>query len=195
MSISYEKYDQGISNGTISPVPIPEIERYKYRLTRMADQAIAEGYYAETCRIKRELASICRGQGKTNDAYLLMHDAFLYEQRWIYQQANVPTGAFSKLPYVEKLKDALSEAADWAEVMGQTDYVVSFRQLNARICRAQGMARDAYLLDHASYSLLEKVGRASDWGRFPNAEIEEECLRQIARKYGAKLSEDTETAR
>lgn len=194
MSMSYEEYNRRVSDGTIPAVPIPEIERYKYRLTQEVNWAIAKSDYEEVCRLKRQLASICRGQGKNDDAYQLMHGAFLYEQMWIYQKANVSTRAFSKLPYVEKLKDALSEAADWAEIMGQTDYAVSFRQLNARICRAQGMERDAYLLDHASYSLLEKAGQASDWRRFPDAGIEEECLKQIARKYGAKLSEDTETA-
>lgn len=190
MSISYDEYNRGRANGTIPPEPIPAIEQHKYDLTRMAERARAEGNYKEVCRLKRELASICRNQGKYDDAYKLMHDAFLYEQMWIYQQANVPTRAFSKLPYAEKLKEALSEAAEWAEIMGQTAYAVSFRLLNARICRAQGMERDAYLLDNASYSLLEKAGRASDWKRFPNAVIEEECLKQIARKYGTKLSED-----
>lgn len=193
MSMTYEEYDRGIFNGTIPPVPIPAIERHKYSLTQDANRAARRGDYAEARRLKLELASICRSQGKTDDAYLLEHDAFLDEQRWIYKQADISTSCFSKLPYVEKLKGALTEGASWAEGMGQTDYAVSFKQLNARICRAQGQERNAYLLEHASYVLLEKTGRASDWGKFPSARIEAECLRQIARMYGTTLSEDGKT--
>lgn len=195
MCMSYEEYDPGIINGTVLPVSIPEKERYTHRLTQMADRAATEGDYAEVCRLKRELASICCSQGKYGDAYQLMREAFFHEQMWIYQQADIPVKAFVKLPYVEKLKDVLDEAAGWAEVMEQTDYAVSFRQLKARVCRVQGMEQEASQLDRASYSLLEKAGRASDMRRFPDAEIEEKCLKLIARKYETKLSADTERTR
>lgn len=173
--------------------PIPAIEREKYQITLQVEQAREKRDYKNAACLLKKLASICHSQGKERDAYLLEHEAFLYEQELIYQKAKIPTDVFEDTPYVEKLKEAFGEAADWAAAMDQIDYAVSFKQLNARLCRVQGLERDAYLLDNAGYQLLEKAGRARDWGRLPDAGIEARCLEQIARKYGTKLWEDEGT--
>lgn len=186
----YIEYDQRYYSGCMSYEPIPAIEREKYQITLQIDWAKEKKDYKEVIRLLKGLASICHSQAKEKDAYWLEHEAFLYEQELIYQQANISVDAFADIPYVEKLKEVLCEAADWAMTMEQIDYAVSFKQLNARICRVQGQERDAYLLDCASYQLLEKAGRVHDWGRIPDAGMEAQCLKQLARKYGTKLSED-----
>lgn len=186
----YTDYNEGISSGRIPSAPVPPIEQEKYGLTVAAQQAKESGDYAEASRILKLLASICRSQGKTRDAYLTEHEAFLFDQKLIYQRAGISTSAFSETPYVEKLKTALSEGADWAIAMNQIEYAVSFKILNARICRAQGEESDAFMLEDNSYKLLLSAGKVSAWKKIPTAGMEADCLKQIAKKYGAALWKD-----
>ena len=188
----YEVYDDDVAHGRIPSVPIPEIEREKYYLTVEAQRAVKQGDYGEAARIFREIAKICHRQGKEHDAYLNEHEAFRMDQLLIYRKAKIPLTAFAKTPYAEKLKEALDDGAGWADAMGQTDYSAAFRMLSARICRAQGQERDAYLLEDASYKILEAAGRRFDWKKVPTQDMEAECLRKIARRYGSKLWEDGE---
>lgn len=134
----------------VQNVSIPEIEREKYRLTLAAKEHIQREEYEEAANTLAENAFICRNQGKERDAYLLEHKAFLCRQMSIYQRAGFDIGIFSAIPYAEVLQTALTELAD-DSFTGQ-DYggYYYFKMLNARLCRAQGKERDAFLLEQSA---------------------------------------------
>ncbi len=167
----------------------PPIEMEKYGLTKKMEDAYMRGAFKEAMGLAYKLAGICRGQGKESDARMLEHEAFLFQQKQIYQDAAVSTNAFADVPYVEKLKDAMTEAADQAAADGQMDYAACYKRLTARLCKAQGKERDSYLLDCAVHSIQARAQAMRRQRGLTEAELESVCLQRIAGKYGKSLWE------
>jgi len=170
--------------------PIPSIERKKYVLTEKMEDARAREDYEEIIRLAEELADICRCQGKESDTYLLEHEAFRYTQKKIYRDAGVSVRAFDEVPYVEKLKEAMTKAADQAAADRQIDFAVCYKRLTARLCKVQGKERDAYLLECAVRPMLEQAWTMRRQRGLTDAELESVCLQRIAERYGTSLSDD-----
>lgn len=169
--------------------PIPPIEMEKYQLTKKMEEARGRNDFERVIQLAKEIARICRSQGKEFDAYLLDHEAFRYTQKIIYRDAEISIKPFDDVPYVEKLKEAMTKAADQAMAAKQIDFVVCYKRLLARICRIQGKESDAYLLESAVHPMLKQAKVMRQQRGLTEAELESACLRRIAEKYGRSLSE------
>lgn len=186
---SYEAYDEAVRNGIIPRKPIPSIEREKYSLTVEKEEAKNTDNYKEVISLAEKLAGICHSQGKESDAYKLEHEAFVYKQKQIYKDADISVSMFQSVPYAEKLKDAMTKAADQAMELKLIEYTVCFKSMLVRICRAQDKERDAHILECGIYPMLNRTAEIKKNKELTDVELERQCMQWIARKYGADLSE------
>ncbi len=159
---------------------VSEIEQKKFQLTLEAKEYIQREAYDRAEEVLLENASICHSQGKEEDAYLLEHKAFLCRQMSIYQRAAFDVGSFSAIPYAEVLQTVLTELADTS--ISDQDYAgfYYFKMLNAKLCRAQGKERDAFLLEQSA---------AEHGDREEAALREKECLQRLVEAYESQRRE------
>lgn len=166
-------------------------ELRKNDLTDKARKAEKEKQYLAAEKLWLEIAEICHQQGgsfKEENAYWVEHRAKQCRHMQIYKDAHISIHAFPNIPNVDKLQDALTDAA--AKKLEKKDYATCtlYSLLNARLCHAQGKERDAFLLEEAvrSYGFFDiyfvRPGEGSK-----NAAIEEISLRQIASEYQSEL--------
>lgn len=129
---------------------VPSIEIEKYDMSVEVVRYVRENKFLQAANLSEEIASICHGQGKEDDAYLLEHQAFLYRQEHFCRKAGFLTDVFWKVPesvpYVEILQVTLSRLAEKYREE-QKDYFTLCKLINARLCRAMGKERDAVLLE------------------------------------------------
>ncbi len=157
-------------------------------LTVSMGRAIVKDEYEKVIELAEKIAAIYRRQGNVSEAGRLEHEAFLYTQKQIYRDACIPTNIFSDVPYVEKLKVAMTQAAEQAKSQKMIEYFVCYKRMIARICRVQGKERDAYLIE---CDISPELGRAKSIQKYreiTDTELEEQCLNSIAKKYGTTLS-------
>lgn len=156
-------------------------------LTILMNRAMVSDNYEKAVELAEKIASIYRRQDNASEGGRFEHEAFLFTQRKIYRDAGIPVNMFSGIPYAEKLKDAMTEAAELAMEQRQIDYYVCYKKMIARICRAQGKERDAHLIDCSISSLLERVKYILMYKEITDADLEMQCLNSIAVKCGANL--------
>lgn len=171
------------------PPPDPT-ELYKNDLTKKAKTAEQEKKYLDAEKLWLEIAAICHRQGSLleKDAYWVEHRAMQCRHMQVYQDARISIQAFSDIPNLDKLQDALTDAAQksWA----REDYAsfTVYSLINARLCHAQGKERDAFLLEESTkvYSFFDQYFvRPGEISRNPS--VEEIFLRQIAEDYDGEL--------
>ena len=157
-------------------------------LTTLFNRAMVSDDYEKAIQLAEKIAGIYRRQGNAAEGGRYEHEAFLFAQRKIYRDAGISIDKFfSELPYVEKLKDAMTEAAELAMKQSQTDYYVCYKKMTARICRAQRKDGDAYMIDCSIYPLLEQAKNILRNKEITEAELEKQCLDSLAKKCGAYL--------
>lgn len=157
-------------------------------LTALMNRAMVSDDYEKAIELAEKIASIYRRQGNAAEGGRYEHEAFLFAQRKIYRDAGISIDKFfSELPYVEKLKDAMTEAAELAMKKSEIDYYVCYKKMTARICRAQGKEGDAYMIDCSISSLLERVKNILKYKEITEADVEKQCLHSLAAKCGANL--------
>lgn len=90
-------------------------------LTTLFNRAMVSDDYEKAIELAEKIAGIYRRQGNAAEGGRYEHEAFLFAQRKIYRDAGISIDKFfSELPYVEKLKDAMTEAAELAMKQSQT---------------------------------------------------------------------------
>lgn len=156
-------------------------------LKTLLNKAMLSDNYEKAVELAEKIASIYRRQDNASEGGRFEHEAFLFTQRKIYRDAGIPVNMFSGIPYAEKLKDAMTEAAELAMEQKQIDYYVCYKKMIARICRAQGKEGDAYMLDCSISSLLEPVKNILKYKEITDADLEKQCLNSIAVKCSADL--------
>lgn len=157
-------------------------------LTTSFNRAMVGDDYEKAVELAEKIAGIYRRQGNASEGGRFEHEAFLFAQKKIYRDAGISTDMFIYgVPYVEKLKDALTEAAELAMKQSQTDYYVCYKKMTARICRVQGKEGDAYKIDCSIYSLLEQAKSILRNKGITEAELEKQCLDSLAKKSGSYL--------
>ncbi len=156
-------------------------------LKTLMNRAMVSDNYEKAVELAEKIAGIYRRQGNASEGGRYEHEAFLFTQRKIYRDACIPVDMFSGIPYAEKLKDAMTEAAELAMEQSQIDYYVCYKKMIARICRAQGKERDAHLIDCSISSLLERVKNILKYKELTAADLEKQCLNSVAVKCGADL--------
>lgn len=149
-------------------------------LTRKAKEGMQSGNYEQAIWCLRRNADICHKQQKEDDAYLLEHQAFLCEQQKIYRDTHISISAFIKMPYVEEMKKILTRAADEALEKEEYDHFVYYNLLNARLCRAQGKERDAFLLENSAYKYGKQAQSIQQRKGIPCDKMEKQYMLNLA---------------
>lgn len=157
-------------------------------LTTSFKKAMLSDDYEKAIELAEKIAVIYRRQGNASEGGKFEHEAFLFAQKKIYRDAGISIDLFfSEVPYVEKLKDAMTEAAELANEQRQIDYYVCYKKMTARICRAQGKDGDAYMIDCSIYPQLEHVKNILRDKKITEAELEKQCLHSLAMKRSKYL--------
>lgn len=170
-------------------IDIPD-ETNKHYLTIRAKNEIQKENYSEAAELLREVAKICHAQKKEHDAYLLEHNAFLCEQKSIYKKADVPLDAFGGVPNVAILQETLTKLSDRAFSEKKFDLFVYYKTLNARLCRAQGKERDAFLLENSAYAYRDFASEITKKKRETREEQEAQMLRKLADEYMRRVGKN-----
>lgn len=118
-----------------------------YELEIEARKALEEQNYKEAAILKRKRAKLYRSWGDERTAHLLECSAFEYEQLDIYEKAGMDVSCFPDVPPVERLKYILTELSDDMKRQRKHDLFIECKELNMRLCRAQGKETDAFLVE------------------------------------------------
>ncbi len=101
-------------------------------MTTLMNRAMVSDDYEKAVELAEKIAGIYRRQGNAAEGGRYEHEAFLFAQRKIYRDAGISIDKFfSELPYVEKLKDAMTEAAELAMKKSEIDYYVCYKKITA----------------------------------------------------------------
>lgn len=172
------------------PDPDPA-EIKKNRLTAEAHRAEQEKRYLDAEKLWLQIAEICH-RTKTSyhekDAYWVEHRALQCRHMQIYKDAYISIRSFADVPNLDKLQDALTDAA--SKSLEKKDYssFTVYKLLNARLCHAKGNERDAFLLEESArpYGFFDayfvQPGKGSK-----NPPVEEIFLQKIAADYQREL--------
>lgn len=173
-----------------APDPDPA-ELRKNTLTAEAHLAEQEKRYLDAETRWLEIAAICHRTNTSyheQDAYWVEHRALQCRHMQVYRDARISIRSFADIPNLDKLKDALTDAA--AGSLEKKDYssFTVYQLLNARLCHAQGKERDAFWLEEAArpYGFFDQYfvqpGKSSK-----NPPVEELFLQRIAAQYKNEL--------
>lgn len=151
--------------------------------TIKAEKAMrAENFERAICCLKRN-AEVCRILEKEDDAYLLEHQAFLCEEKLIYKKAHVSLTAFKEVPHIEGMKKVLTQVSEEALREEKLDAYVNYSLLNARICRVQGQADNAFLLENSAYQYGKQAQEIQKKKKAESVDLEKEYMQKLAEKF------------
>ena len=182
----YERYKQLKAKFT-PPLP-SRAERQMDELTAEAKTAEKEGRYLDAEELWLKIAEICHKIGLEHSAYLAEHRAMQCRHQQVYKYARISIQPFSGVPNLDKLQDALTDAAKKCRARKDYASLTVYSLLNARLCHAQGKERDAFLLEESvrNYDFFDQYfvrpGEPSN-----NPPVEEVLLQQIAADYADEL--------
>lgn len=166
-------------------------ELRKNSLTAEAHTAEQEKRYSDAEKLWLQIAAICHQTNAAyheKDAYLVEHRALQCRHMQIYKDAYISIRSFADVPNLDKLQDALTDAA--AKSLKKKDYssFTVYKLLNARLCHANGKERDAFLLEESArpYGFFDDYFVPPGEGS-KNPPVEEMFLQMVAANYKSEL--------